>query len=75
MAESERLDPEVIRLRIRAVLQELPPESQLKALDAVHKGDVELSLGPAEDEIWVQIGELTVILDLEDCLGPEPDGP
>ena len=74
MAEPERLDPEIIRSRIRAAIQELPPESQLEALNAVSKGDVELSLGPSEDEIWVQIGDLTVILDLEECVAPVADG-
>ena len=74
MAQPERLDPEIIRLRIRAALQQLPPASQMQALDAVQHGDVELTLAPTEDEIWVRIGDLTVILDPNDCLGPEPDG-
>ena len=71
MDRTERLDPEIIRTRIRAAIQELPADSQLQALSAVQKGQVDLSLGPTREEIWVQLGDLTVILDLADCVAPD----
>lgn len=71
MDERERLDPDLIRARIRDAIQGLEPDTQLDALQAVQRGEVDFSIGPTDREIWVQIGDLTVILDMDDCVPPD----
>ena len=59
---SSPIDPERIRRRVLEALRAEPDHAHLDALKAALRGDIDIDDRPLDDEIVVQIGDVTVVI-------------
>ena len=59
---SSPIDPELVRSRVLDALRVQPDDAHLAALTAVLRGEIDIDDRPHDDEIVVQIGEVTVVI-------------
>ena len=73
VAESSPIDPDLVRTNVLEALRAHPTERQMQALAAVQRGEVDIEDRPLLGEIAVQIGDLTVVVDRDQCLDKGPE--
>lgn len=61
------LDPDRLRTSVLDALHALPGEVELEALHAVERGEIEIDDDPAGDELHIQIGDVTVVVERARC--------
>ena len=66
---SSPIDPERIRLRVLDALRVQPDHAHLEALKAATRGEIDIDDRPFDDEIVVQIGDVTVVITRSSVLG------
>lgn len=67
MADPEAVDPVLFRAAFLAGLHDHPVDRQRLALVAIDRGEVDIDDRPEEGRIVIQIGDLTVTVDRDEC--------
>lgn len=68
MSHTTRFDPDLLRARVLAALHQLSVPTELEALHAIDRGDLDIEERPAEDALLVRIGDLTVVVERSACV-------
>lgn len=68
MPHTTRFDPDLLRDRVLAALHELSAPTELEALHAIDRGEIDIEERPTEDALLVRIGDLTVVVERSACV-------
>ncbi len=73
MPHTTRFDPELLRTNVLEALHQLSVPTELEALHAIDRGEIDIEERPADDELLVRIGELTVVVERSACVAAYED--
>ncbi len=73
MPRTTRFDPDLLRAHVLAALHELSVPTELEALHAIDRGEIDIEERPTDDELLVRIGEVTVVVERSACVAPVED--
>ena len=68
MPRTTRFDPDLLRDRVLAALHELSVPTELEALHAIDRGEIDIEERPADDALIVRIGAVTVVVERSACV-------
>ncbi len=68
MPHTTKFDPDLLRDCVLDRLHEFSVPTELEALHAIDRGDIDIEEGPSEDELVVRIGEVTVVVQRSSCV-------
>lgn len=73
MPRTKRFDPDLLRANVLAALHELSAPTELEALHAIDRGEIDIEERPSDDELLVRIGDLTVVVERSACVAAVED--